>query len=421
MTRASAYWALVAAALRFGVARGLDLRPAWDATLYLRAAEGLARGEGYHCGMFGPAADPSVPTAFYPVGLPAWLALFFALLGAHPWVWQLAGALAGALSVGLTHHLTHTLGSPRRAHLAAALACFAPGAVVWSGAPMTETVWGASLLAMVALGRGPGGPRWRAFGAGTLLAAASYLRPNALALGAVVAAAGDGTRRARAHLAVASTVIALAWIAPWTARNCVSVDGCLLLSANGGSNLAIGALPRGEGTYFQLRPSEGCPLTVVGDAARDACWRRVARRAIARDPAGWLRRMPGKLAHTLEYERFVTSYAEDGAPGRWSPAARAWADRWLFTGAWRALLVLALLGLATGGRPPGVIRQSLAVIAAVLGTHAVFFGGDRYHVPLVPFFAMLASRAFLAIETPWNRGPGAPDGTPRAAPRELSG
>ena len=55
-------------------------RPAWNPLIVhvtdLAAAQGLVRGLGYSCFMFGPQADPAVATAYYPVGLPAYLAAF---------------------------------------------------------------------------------------------------------------------------------------------------------------------------------------------------------------------------------------------------------------------------------------------------------------------------------------------------------
>ncbi len=44
----------------------------------------------------------------------------------------------------------------------------------------------------------------------------------------------------------------------------------------------------------------------------------------------------------------------------------------------------------------------LAVLALVTLTHALFFGGDRYHLALVPLVAPLALRAFVN-SPPWRR------------------
>ena len=59
-------------------------------------------------------------------------------------------------------------------------------------------------------------------------------------------------------------------------------------------------------------------------------------------------------------------------------------------------------------------RWALFCLAATIGTHAVFFGEDRYHIAIVPMLCLLSARAFLGhAEDTFN----APHG-PKTAPTQ---
>ncbi|MEI8255108.1 MAG: hypothetical protein WCJ30_05485, partial [Deltaproteobacteria bacterium] len=47
---------------------------------------------------------------------------------------------------------------------------------------------------------------------------------------------------------------------------------------------------------------------------------------------------------------------------------------------------------------------SLAATVLMLATHVLFFGGDRYHLPLAPFVAVLAAGALRDLPgVTWGR------------------
>ena len=360
--------------------------PAWDAVLYERAARGLASGLGYSCFMFGPAADPRVPTAYYPVGYPAYLAVFYALVGVAPWVVALAGATAGAASVAAVHRLALTVARPMVALLAGLALALMPGQIVYATVPMTEVLWGASLLACVASldARRP----WTA----VAVAAASFVRPQALPLALALPLLRPGPWRRRVLGAAATVAMTLALVAPWTVRNCVSLDGCALVSANGASNLAAGTVARSDGTWVALTPDDGC-RGVVGEAARERCWRAVALRNIRANPWAWAARAWPKLRHTFAYEESPVEYLAAAVPSRIDGAAR---ERWhrRMTFAWQAVALLAALSVLTRIVRREASRAHLACGLTVLvvgATHAVFFGGDRYHLPLVGCACVMAA------------------------------
>lgn len=396
--------AALAFALRLAVALALPTPPTWDGTLYERAAQGLAAGLGYSCFMFGPAADPTYPTAYYPVGFPAYLSAFYAVLGAGVFARALAGALAGAAMTAATYSLAARLTSTFGARLAALCVALTPGLVLSAGTPMTETLWGALLALCVAvLAADPAPSRARAVGLGALFAAAAFVRPQALILAPLLPLIPAGPLRLRAARALATTLVVALCVTPWALRNCASLDGCALVSTNGAGNFAIGAVPRADGRYLTLTGADGCAL-VRGEAARERCWRKVARAAIARDPWRWVRLAVPKVEHTWAYEAFPAGYLAAARPDRVDAAAEA-RIRAALTACWRALLALCLVALLpthARRRLGAAGALCLATLAAITLTHAVFFGGDRYHLPLVPFVAALAMRA--GVDGPrWRR------------------
>ncbi len=399
--RATASVSLVAFMLRMAWALAARIPPAWDGVLYERGARGLARGLGYTCFMFGPGANPSVPTAFYPVGYPAYLAVFYRVLGIAPWVVALAGSLAGAVTVALVHRLALRIASPRAAGLAATTLAVLPGQVIFASTPMTEALWGCLLMLAVWALSYPALPHRAIALASFALAAATYVRPQAALLTPWLMVVPPGAWRQRLARAVVGSIVVALCVAPWTVRNCIALDHCAFVSTNGGSNLAIGAIPHATGTYLLLTPHDGC-VGVVGEVSRDRCWRTVAVASIYRSPRRWLRLSITKVYHSLAYENFPASYLSRAVPQRINAVTESRLAEF-FTLTWKALCFFAMVSLAPVWRWRSLgVPGALCVMASVgvVATHAVFFGGDRYHLPITGFVVVIAAGAFRGARSP---------------------
>ncbi len=397
MTHRRSTLALSLVALVARLAWGFSVRvpPVWDGELYERGARALATGLGYSCFLFGPAADPTVPTAFYPVGYPAFLGALYRIFGISAAVIVVSGALLGAVTVALTHRLALRCAPPLAAHVAALAVALSPGAVILSTTPMSETLWGTLVTAAVYVLTRARLPRVELLLTAVLLAAAVYVRPQAVLLAPLLPALVPGTLRQRLARAAVVTVAVLALVAPWTARNCRSLDGCAFVSTNGGSNLAIGAIPRATGQYLRLTADDGC-RGVKGERARERCWQSVAIASIRANPTRWLRLGLTKLHETWRHESYPAGYLRTARPDLVDASREESLQRWMAR-AWMALWLVALLGLIplpSRRRMAPAATLSLGAIAAVMATHAVVFGGDRYHLPLVGLVAVLAASAF---------------------------
>jgi hypothetical protein len=296
--------------------------------------------------------------------------------------------------------------------------------LLFAGVTMTEPLFGTLLtLAVYLLVRDEGPVRTVSLVAtAVVLAAATYVRPQAILLAPLLPLARATRLRpgflGRIAGAALVTAITLACIAPWSVRNCRDLDGCAFVSTNGGSNFAIGAVARANGRFFFLDNRDGC-AGVHGEVARDRCWRSVARASIERHPWRWLKLGLVKIDHTLSYEAFPVGYAREAWTARPPPGAlasrapppslrrilplddrleRIWRRTLSFP--WRVLLALALLALVpvyTRRFDAPAARVSLVACIVMLATHAAFFGGDRYHLPLAPLVAVLAAGAFRRL------------------------
>lgn len=439
----------LALAPRLFAALAFAREPVWDGHYYHFGATRIAGGFGYSepVTIAGQVVDK--PWTHYPVGFSGLLSLVYRVFGSGIATGPIFGAVVGALLVVVTHRVARYMLGTERARLAGAFVLVHPGLILYSAVLMNEQITALLLLcvvwSLVAL-PGPLG----AVGSGLALGLGTLVRPTSLlaVLGTLVL--GDRSPLKVLARAAVVTAVGLACVMPWTIRNCRVMDGCALVSTNGGWNLAIGAITT-TGRFETLRATDGCKV-VTGQVQQDRCWAELGAERIAMNPAAWLRKIPSKLAQTFDHESFPVEYLREAAPDLWPEGRRA-AGRELLTLFHRLLMTLAALSpialvmsprrldaalsqgvllLATvalsaycfasdqhpffglmvlvpfvaalpfPGRPtPTPVGQYLYMtLATTCLTHAVFFGEDRYHLVVAPVLCILAAAAL-------RRSPGA--------------
>jgi hypothetical protein len=431
---------LAALVLRIGVVAwaARQFPPAADGRFYQVVAARMARGLGYT--WLWP--DGAVThAAHYPVGYPAMLAVLYRAFSPEPFVAMLMNAVWGSVAVFAVHRAAARGTNRGGALLAAALVALHPALIAYTAALMTEGVLAALVaclgwITVAAIDARPS-RRWRlAILLGLVSGVGSLLRPQTLLLAPILGAlgmggVGTGWRR-RLGGAVLASVLGVMVCLPWTARNCVRMERCVFVSANGGWNLLIGTATAGKGAWVPIE-TVGIPVecrNVFGEADKDACFGRAAWRRIAEDPLGWLSLAPQKLAATFDTAAASSGYLSEsnalalgsGGKVRLAGAETVW-QRLLVAIALGALArtpgprrrlrvvvgVLAGLGLLTHAGWPSYLGLVLAALllgrsllertqaalaaAAVLVTaltHVVFFGADRYALVCCGVLAMLA-------------------------------
>jgi hypothetical protein len=472
---------LAALAPRLWIALAWAKEPVWDGHYYDFGARRIAAGFGYSDDVIVGGLSRWHPWCHYPVGYSGFLGLVYKLFGTGMAVAPVANAVVGATLVSLVYLLVRRFGAADagtdtrlssfelRALAAAGLVALSPELLTYTALLMTEPLASvgpfAAGLAVAVLGRRH--PLVAALVGGAIVGATSLVRPQSLVLAPALAllcrpapapdalsssvALADLGKRLR--VAVVALGAALLVVAPWTLRNCRVMDGCALVSTNGGWNLAIGALPGATGRFRTLRATDGCPV-VTGQVQQDQCWRDEALAVIRRDPRAWLALVPKKLGFTFDHASFPLGYLGEADPQRWtedkkrqgrelltfthrallSLACLAFVHRprfgrdrerrwgvWLAQGSKLAAIVgltayaawsdehpfywvaLLLLGLAVvplpGDRPRTDETRPLVAflvvqVAALVAIHSAFFGEDRYHVVVTPALCVLAALAF---------------------------
>jgi hypothetical protein len=521
---------VVALALRLAVSWHFRAESVWDGHYYDYYAKRIAAGHGYSDERWVEGVDVGRASCHYPVGYSAFLGAFYFIFGTSRSSTVAFNSLVGALLVVAVYAFAHRTIGARRAAIAGLLTCLHPGLVLYAALTMSEPL--AALWTLVSFlaalsARGvleahndlttawPGDRATRRSyalrlaGVGASLGIAALIRPPALFAAPFLAwaawprsskgnASAPGLAglsrllrivRSRAAATLLTTFAigfaALLTIAPWTARNCAKMDGCALISTNGGWNLAIGSFARATGRFETLRSSDGC-REVSGQVQQDRCWLAFGLREIREHPLRWLRLVPKKWSYTLDHESFQVEYLHEAAPARWPEPTRA-AARQLLSLVHQLLVAFALFSVVpsplsnklarqphderhvrggdharvpadandarTNRRSRGVFALLFAValgacylgmsqnpvvvwplacaglvvftlqtmlrrvrnvgvgydksafimvalswsaVLGLLGTHAVFFGEDRYHIVASPFLCLLASAAFRA-------------------------
>lgn len=437
---------LLSFAVRAAVVHAFPVDPTWDGQFYHRGALSIAEGHGYSAALSGGELERE-PWSHYPVGYSALLAAGYALFGSSASVGPLLNSAIGGATAALAFAFALPVLGRRRARIAGALVGLHPGLVLYCALVMTEPLAGFLVLLTAFVARTWGHRAWGLALCGAALAASAYVRPQSLLSLPLLWLLFPGHARARALRTVAAGAVCAALIVPWSVRNCLVLDGCALISTNGGWNLAIGALSE-TGRWRALTPDDGC-AGIVGPVAQDRCWAERGMSEIRSDVWAWLARVPDKLSHTYNHESFAVAYLAEAEPERWGrddkwrvmnlitsfhhalalaaafgALARVSPDRvrryWsqplavallLGFGAYALTLperplfwisvAIPLIGLVRlPGAPP--LGKSLAylygLLAATSLTHAVFFGDDRYHLAISPALCILAAAAFRRPE-----------------------
>jgi len=262
-------------------------------------------------------------------GYPALIGLAYALGGPRPLCAMLVNALVGALLVVGVHACALRVTSLARARLAALAVALHPTLILYTAALMTEAVAAAGLILLCAYAlrarAKQAGWAWRlpiGVGGGLLVLIRPQLLPLVPLLGAAAVSVPAQLGRGRelvARLRGGAEVLLLALMccAPWTARNCAKMDGCVFVSANGGWNLLIGTLPEGQGSFAPIAGPTVPPecRSVFGEAAKDRCFGRAGLRRLRAEPAAWLALVPRKLGQLFDHSAVASSYLQTSNGG----------------------------------------------------------------------------------------------------------
>ncbi len=433
----------IAFALRAVVVLAFSVEPTWDGQFYHRGAVSIAEGHGYSEPAVIGGQPGRAPWSHYPVGYSAFIGAVYSVFGSGKASAPLANAAVGALTAVLAFLFAFDTLGRRRARVAGALVALHPGLILYCALVMTEPLAGFLVLLTGYLARRLGQGRFAGDVSGATLAASAFVRPQSLLTLPLLALIYRGSLRRRLAQTLIAGATCVLLIAPWTVRNCLELDGCALISTNGGWNLAIGALSE-TGRFRPLTSEDGC-AGLSGLVAQDRCWAERGWATIQRDPWTWLARIPAQLRHTYNHESFAVAYIAEAKPSEWDRdhtwhvmnamtsvhhllmlaaalgvvsrfSRRHWREQWGPVALIAALVLFAVYALSLPERPlfwigvsipvfgllrlPGApaiddtLRYLFGLLAITSLTHMLFFGDDRYHLAISPVLCILAAASF---------------------------
>ena len=380
--------AALALAVRVAAALGArDHLVQGDAMVFHRVAQHLADGDGFM------QAFRAEPTAEHP---PGWEVVLAAadLVGANGYLaHRLLGAVIGTVTVVLIGLLGRRVGGPAVGLVAAAIAAAYP--MLWAAdvSMMSETLYGALLVAaLLAATRVRETATLRAAAAlGALLGLAALTRGEALLLVPLLLVPLTWRRwRAMVVGLVAFAVV----LAPWTIRNLATFEEPVLISGNA-NGIWVGAnCPEtysGEligywrfQCYLPGRPGE--------DESRFYARQRDAGLEYAFDhPGRWPAVVGARVLRLLDAWDVEQSQFINAQEGRGARATR-WGIR-----AWWLLAPLAVAGAFLVPRRNRWVL--LAPVAMVLAVAIVTYGTTRFRYAAEPSVCVLAAATLVFLRS----------------------
>ena len=336
----------------------------------------------------GTFQDEGVITAYRPIGYVAFLAGLYKIFGHTFLLPQLANIILDVLTLFLLWNLFSKWKNEKTALAACTVLAFYLPEVYSTQYLLSEQLFVFLWMLCIYLFELHREKRSPAFLSGLSFGLAALVRPVVLAW-AVIPVASAALQRRRVRLLL-FLFAALLVILPWSYRN-YKTFGVWTLSTHSGINFWMGANPQATG-YYHLPDSLPFDFNSQGEMERTA-W-KLGWDYVKKHPFEYLRLGLIKVAVVFGFDYgYILSGLTIAPPyGQLVWAILGQAMWWilLFWGTVKAIFVLInSKKQAAGGSLLPV--WTLFYWAAI---HFFFVGADRYHHPVVPFFAYLAVLKF---------------------------
>ena len=382
--------------------------PVSDSAAYHQFAIWLAEGRGYL------DLRTQQPTAYWPVGYPAFLALFYWLFGPNVMAGEMANAGLSVLVMWLCYDISRRLFRSEKAArlLLLILACY-PAHWFFSMILASEMLAMTLVLIVIDLSMRRG--VHIALACGVAAGLAMLVKPQTVAVAGICWMFSFGYHgwhltsfRHWARIIVIYMVVAI-FVMPWVMRNQQQLNAWIPVSTNSGINIYIGNNPEASGTYQEV-PRLKEFLAMDDEIARDKMAWQEAREYIQQYPLEAVARLSSKLVSL--YFRENSGSFEEGKGYSWfwqglekkvvkSNRELVVLFKEVSNFYYYILALLSWFGLAVliwRERIHFFLNGQAIPISAVCWftlIYLVFFGTSRFHFLMMPLLAMYAT-AFLA-------------------------
>jgi 4-amino-4-deoxy-L-arabinose transferase-like glycosyltransferase len=376
---------MVAISLRVVWALLVPVSPVADSSAYHTFAQNIAFKHQY------AFANGDI-TAYWPVGTSAIYALLYKLFGVSFLPIVIFNVAIGVCIVWLTYKISKTYINDATALTSAWIMALWPALVQFTTILASELIFIFFVLTAIYIwGNTKIPPIYRALFWGSMVCAATYIRPTALPFAILLPAIEwiykRDMRASIASLFTAAFAITLL-IAPWAYRNYQQFGHPVLISTNGGVNLWMGNHLGSNGAA-----NEEPATPFVNEAERDAYLKKEAISFIIHNPLSYVE---------LSVKRAVITYKAETIGIHWNDALRKNSSnttllllKILSTLYWWGILILACYGLyqLILGKKIGPFHVLIIIPAYLFIFPILTVGQDRYHLPINPFLAIYAAYA----------------------------
>jgi hypothetical protein len=374
----------------------VPVEPVSDFAWYFNRARELAESGVYQEG--------GHPTAFWPIGYPAFLGLLFAVTGPSLLAAQVCNLVFGGAALWLTYKISKELfDDEAAARLAIALLALYPNNIGYAPLIATEPLYTVLLLGMCYwMLRPPSAARivvcGLTIGFATLVKSQTALLAAVFVVCTLLWASSRAEVRSRLLAGAMMGVLALAVVAPWTVRNYLTFGTPVFVSTNGGISLLMANNPSMKGLWSRdFAPDdplvEQAQFRASDQIAADRRARALAYEWIGQHPGEFIALIPQKVWRLWAPDGEAEWSFQASTPGYerhalWFRGMRILNQ--LFYMCAVALAAVALIPLLRS-RAPG--RTYIGYVVALFFTVlcAIFSGQSRYHFPIMPLLLIYAA------------------------------
>jgi len=191
----------------------------------------------------------------------------------------------------------------------------------------------------------------------------------------------------------------IALILPWSLRNLHVFDHFVLVSTNAGANFWMGNNPNTTGGYLPLPD-----MDIANEAERDKYLNKLAWDYIRQEPLAFVGRTIKKAILLHDRESIGVAWNEKGLEQRFGSKVLL-PLKLISSPYWWLMLISALTGAVLLVRHRGWLEAltlpPLTAWVYFTAIHSITVTGDRYHVPSIPFIAMLAAYG-ISVAVEWT-------------------
>lgn len=199
------------------------------------------------------------------------------------------------------------------------------------------------------------------------------------------------------HRGKASTIVlsfALV-ITPWIVRNSLLHHKLTGIETSMGYNLYLGYHPEGNGSFI-FGPSLDL-LTIMDDSERDAIGTQKAIEFIRAQPERFIPLALNRLGFFFGLEKRVLMYFYSNNILGYIPTPLLLLISAILLLPFVFISIFAVLGFAALRRSPQTDMLTVLMLAYIL-PHVMILSEDRFHLALVPFFAIFAAYAITLMQ-----------------------